>query len=236
MRKESYSTKNGAQVVPMAKKGKQTFSRYKLELVEVPLRSAGSRTRVAKTQTTRHNLRWKTSAEGNPASQMSDVILRYDGVGDGGEVAKVLQEQQSQQVGSGADIGEKFEDMNKQSMRKKLPRQEIQEDYEKQVEKFKKDLEEYYNKYPQAWPANHAGLSMTAPGRKEDDSKQEQKETVAELNEHALEKDFRNEEISGDQLGRMEMDTQEMRPAQYDPAAMSMTMSMGCQWELHSHK
>lgn len=162
MRKESYSTKNGAQVVPMAKKGKQTFSRYKLELVEVPLRSAGSRTRVAKTQPTRHNLRWKTSAEGNPASQMSDVILRYDGVGDGGEVAKVLQEQQSQQVGSGADIGEKFEDMNKQSMRKKLPRQEIQEDYEKQVEKFKKDLEEHYNKYPQAWPANHAGPSRTS--------------------------------------------------------------------------
>ena len=228
MRKQgSHSTQDGAQVIPMVtyKKGKQMFARYKLELpVEVPLRSAGSRTRVAKTQTTRHNIRRKTSSEGNPAS---DVILRYGGVGDG-EVAKVLEEQQSQlQLGSGADIGEQIRRHEQTEYEKEAAKaRKTQEDYEKQVEKYKKDLEEYYTKYPQTRPADYTGPLIAAPVTKEDDSKEEQKETVAELNKHAPDKDVRYEEISEDQLGRMGMNTQEMRPAQHDPAAMPMTSGM----------
>ena len=224
--KESYSTQNGAQVIPMAmyKKGKQMFARYKLELpVEIPLGSAGSRRR-AKTQTTRRKKLRKTSSEGNPAS---DVILRYDGVGDDDEVAKMLQEQQScqLQVGSRADIGEKIRGHGQTECEKEAAKARIQEDYEKQVEKYKKELEEYYTKYP----ADYTGPLIAAPVTREDDSKEEQKETVVELNKHAPDKAVRYEEISEDQLGRMRMNTQEMRPAQYDLAAMSVAsgMSMG---------
>lgn len=232
--------KQGAHVTPMAtvRKGKQMFARYKLELpVDVPIGAGGRRRQITRTQI-RQNIQ-KTS---NPDS-VSDVVLRYDGATDEGEVAKAYHEltQQREQYSDGPQPGSE-EDVREQIHRREMTEYEkeaakarkIQEDYEKQVDKYKKDLEEYYTKYPQARPANYTGPLIAPPATEQVASKQEQRETVAELNKNAPDKDTRYEEISEDQLHRMGLDTNEMRPASYDPAAMAMTPSNGMQMPMSS--
>ena len=216
--------KQSPQVIPMAtvKKGKQMYARYKLELpVDVPL---GSRRRMTRTQVTRQNVR---KSESDPAS---DIVLRYDGSNEDGEVAKVYNEISQQQrgfeSGSEGDIRQQIHRREMSEYEKEAAKaRKIQDDYQRQVDKYKKDLEEYYTKYPQARPANYTGPLIASPATAEPASAsvQEQQDTVAELNKNAPDKDTRYEQISEDQLHRMGLDTQEMRPAQYDPAAMAMT-------------
>lgn len=204
------------------------YARYKLELpVDVPL--GGAQRRITRTQVSRRGARKSVSN----SDSAPDVVLRYDGVNEDGEVAKAMEMQRNElQSGSESDIREQIHRHEMTEYEKEAAKaRKIQEDYEKQVDKYKKDLEEYYTKYPQARPANYSGPLIASPVEDQGSapSSQEQRETVAELNRNSPDKDTKYEEITQDQLQRMGLNTQEMRPAQYDPAAMQMTpqMSMG---------